>query len=260
MHIAYVDESGDLGQSLTYTLGCVLLDGEAWPGAFDALIGFRRWTRDRFGVLMRDEMKADFLIRNGGPFKARPLPDGMRQTIYRQALRIAAKADIRAFAVVIRKEELCEHDDQLSPRDVAWDYLLQRLRTGSERTPFGPCTVLLAHDEGETATIRKLARRARRAGTAGSRFGTGQLRVPFAKLVDDPVPKNSAHSFFIQLADLVAYAGFRRLYAPGAKVASVVPQMMWDELGDARYAEVTTSRDPLGIVHWPPATTRSASP
>jgi hypothetical protein len=32
---------------------------------------------------------------------------------------------------------------------------------------------------------------------------------------------------------------------------------MWDELGDARYDKVTTSKDPPGIVHWPPAKKKS---
>jgi hypothetical protein len=99
--------------------------------------------------------------------------------------------------------------------------------------------------------VRKLARKARRAGTAGSMFGSGMLRVPFARLVDDPVPRSSAHSYFVQLADLAAYAAFRRLYPPPPRLVPIVPQTMWDELGDARYTPVTYSADPPGIVHWP---------
>ena len=55
--MAYVDESGDTGvsqaSSLTYTLGCVLIDAALWPDAFDNFFDFRRRIRDSFGVPMR---------------------------------------------------------------------------------------------------------------------------------------------------------------------------------------------------------------
>jgi Protein of unknown function (DUF3800) len=250
--IAYVDESGNLGDSLTYTLGCVLVNPDVWPETFNDVISFRRFLRARFGVPVRAELKANYLIRNEGPFKALALPDGQRRIIYRQAMRLHAKLGLRTFAVVIRKQELTQHDPALNARDVAWDFMLQRLRNQTEKPPLAPNTVLLIHDEGEQATIRKLARRARRAGTVGSMFGTGMLKVPFSKLIDDPVPRDSRHSYFIQLADLAAYAAWRRLYAPGAKVAQIVPQGMWDELGAARFDPVTNEKNPPGVVHWPP--------
>jgi hypothetical protein len=157
-------------------------------------------------------MKANYLIRNEGAFKALALPEGQRQVIYRQTMRLHSKIGFRTFAVVIRKRELRDHDAGLNCRDVAWDYMLQRLRNQSELKPLGPTTILLVHDEGEQATIRGLARKARRAGTVGSKLGTGQLKIPFTRLIDDPVPRDSRHSYFIQLADMAAYAAFRRLY------------------------------------------------
>lgn len=66
MLIAYVDESGDLGPSHTYTLGCVLVDSESWPASFDALIAFRRFLRKEHGVPIRAELKANYILRNEG--------------------------------------------------------------------------------------------------------------------------------------------------------------------------------------------------
>lgn len=252
MLIAYVDESGNLGTSMTYTLGCVLVDADVWPETFNDLISFRRFLRSRFGVPVRAELKANYLLRNEGPFKALALPEEQRRVIYRQTMRLHAKIGLRTFAVLIRKREMAEHNPDFNCRDVAWDFMLQRLRNQSEQKPLGPTTIVLVHDEGEQATIRKLARRARRAGTAGSKFGTGQLKIPFTRLIDDPVSRDSRHSYFIQLADMAAYAAFRRLYAPPPRLVQIVPQLTWDELGDARFDPVTTAKDPPGIVHWPP--------
>lgn len=81
-------------------------------------------------------------------------------------------------------------------------------------------------------------------------FGTGVLKRPFNRLLNDPVPRNSAQSYFLQLADLAAYAAFRRHHPPPAMPVNIVPEAMWDELGDARYSPVNKfSGGPPGIVH-----------
>jgi len=85
-------------------------------------------------------------------------------------------------------------------------------------------------------TVRKRARKARRAGTAGSAFGTGTLSRPFERLIDDPVPRNSQQSYFLQLADFNAYAAFRRLYPPPKRRVQICPEGMWD--GSAPHASV----------------------
>ena len=98
--------------------------------------------------------------------------------------------------------------------------------------------VMLVHDEGEPKLIRKFARKARRAGTAGSAIGTGSLRRPARMLIDDPVSRVSKQSYFIQAADLAAYAAFRHVYPPPARPTLVVRDRTWDELRTARLLEV----------------------
>jgi hypothetical protein len=253
MHLAFVDESGNVGTpgTMTFTLACVLMPATDWLATFDQLIAFRRFLRARFGVPIRAELKANHLIRNEGAFKPLALPDGMRHVIYRQSMRLHHKLGLRTFAIVIDKEKLADRRPGVNPRDVAWEYLLQRLERASELPPLGPTHLVLIHDAGEGDVARRLSRKARRAGTAGSQFGTGFLRVPFTRLINDPVPRDSRQSYFIQLADLAAYAAFRRFHPPPPRLAPVVHQHMWDELGDARHLPVT-GRNRLGIVRYPP--------
>src|SRR5206468_2048915 len=106
-----------------------------------------------------------------------------------------AKLGVLAFAVVIRKDVMAQKGLALDPREVAWEYLLQRLERFTTKDG---TQVLLVHDEGEGLLIRKLARRARRIGTAGSAFGTGSLKRPARLVVDDPVSRKSHESYFIQ--------------------------------------------------------------
>lgn len=95
-------------------------------------------------------------------------------------MRIQDKLGMKAFAVVIDKGEAASRVGGRRPSsDIAWEYLLQRLERSFRRSE-----VLLIHDEGDPLTIRKRARKARRAGMAGSAFGTGILNVPFRNLLD----------------------------------------------------------------------------
>lgn len=103
------------------------------------------------------------------------------------------------------------------------------------------------HDEGDADRVRKLARKARRAGTAGSAFGTGLLRRPAKRLVDDPVPRDSKQSYFLQMADMNAYAAFRHVVPPPERHVQVVPATMWTELSTAMYTAVS------GLTGGPPA-------
>ncbi len=254
MHLAYVDDSGNNALppagSMSYTLGCVLVESRRWPDVFDEVIEYRRFIKANFGVPIRAEVKANYLLRNGGPhFRAHPVSEGARYRIYRGFLRLQHKLELNVFGIVVKKDRLKQLGIVRDPREMAWEWLLQRLERFSTK---GTSEVLLMHDEGESLLIRKATRRARRAGTAGSAFGTGSLRRLARLIIDDPVPRHSDQSFFVQLADLVAYAAFRYVYAPPARAVQIVPQGMWLELGDARFAPVSgVAGGPRGLVVGP---------
>ena len=120
MDIAYVDESGSAGfaGSTTFTLGCVVVTADQWPAAFDGMIGFRQFLRDRFAIPVRAELKANYLLHNGGPLRASPLSEQARHDVYRQYMRLMPKLELRVFAVVIRKAELAALGATEDPRDV----------------------------------------------------------------------------------------------------------------------------------------------
>ena len=252
MYLAYVDESGSKGPivsggSRTFVLGCVLVRASQWASAFDGVIGYRRFLKRQFGLPIRAEIKANYLLQNGGPFRALALSESARMAIVRGLLRLQSKLELHAFAIVINKEWL---DRSRDPHDTAWDFLLQRLERLSTKQD---TQVVLIHDEGSALAVRARARLARRAGIAGSSFGAGFLQRPFRGLIDDPVSRDSQESYFLQIADLNAYAAFRRIFPPPAGRVQIVPERMWDELGEARLAEVNQRSDgpSPGIVVWP---------
>jgi|SRR5215468_6620351 len=154
-----------------------------WPAAFNAMIEFRRRLRDRFGVPVRMEVKATYLVGGSGPFRALGLAPAERALIFRAHLRELRDLNIRAFAVVIDKRS-----PDIISTDVgrlAWETVVERLERTSyyENVPF-----TLVHDEGPDLLVRKVARKARRRITAGSAFGAGQIVLAATRFVDDRRP------------------------------------------------------------------------
>ena len=105
MLLAYVDESGNplRGATATYTLGCLLMDADAWPDAFDRFVDFRRQLGRQFGIRMRDEVKANHLLHDKGALRALALSRGQRREIYERHMRLAEHLPAQAFAIVIVK-------------------------------------------------------------------------------------------------------------------------------------------------------------
>jgi len=241
MLIAYVDETGDTGPvsktgaSGCFGLGCVLVDAETWTDSFDGLLAFRRSIRDDFGIRMRAEIKANTLIRNGGSIRDLNLAPSQRGLVYRYHLNTLGAIGARAFAVVVDKRSTgVSRNDCL---EMAWVTLLQRLERTTSQEKTG---VLIVHDDGENSSVRRIVRKARRRLTAGSAFGTGSLTNPLRRLVEDPVPRNSQESYFIQMADLVAYAGWRSFIPPSKGVAQVTGTDLWAQVGPATHAAVNS--------------------
>lgn len=223
-----------------------------WAPAFDDLLRFRRFLKVKTGLPMRAELKANYLIHAKGSIKHLGLSEKARKFIYRGLIRLQPKLGVRTFAIIIDKQRLWQRHPDDDPMKVAWTYMMQRLESLTRRPQD---QVLVIHDEGEAEIIRQIARRFRRYGTAGSLFGGGYQIPPFVGLLDDPVSRNSQHSYFLQLADLNAYAAFRRAYPPPLKTVQIVPQLLWDELGVARFrpANGRHGGPSIAIVHWPRA-------
>lgn len=230
--IAYIDESGDTGDHMKsgssncFALGCVVIDSSDWANGFDHLLQFRRAIRDDFGPLMRYELKANHLIRNGGGLRRFNLAPSQRKLIYNYHLNQVVAIRASAFSVVVNKASAGVSG--VDCLELAWVTLLQRLERTYRSDPSG---VMIIHDQGEDAAVRKILRKSRRHMIAGSYFGGNSFRVPLNGLIEDPSPRASHESYFLQLADLVAYAGWRTYMPPGPGAARVCDAQTWFELG-----------------------------
>lgn len=148
----------------------------------------------------------------------------------------------RTFAVYIDKTKVQKRDRD--PRDFAWSFAIERIDNFCTRK--GEFVHLLP-DAGHGYFIRRMVRRMRRFHRVPSAFGPERLDAKALRVVEDPSDRHSEESFFIQLADLNAYAALRKCN-PTARLDG----KMWDELGDARLEEVNRlAGGPTGIKVFP---------
>lgn len=247
MFFAYFDESGDTGMerspTATFALSGLLVHDSHWLSALDQTIAFRRYLRDQFHIAPRAELKASWLIHNKGDIRKSGLTWSARMAAYRAAMRFQRKTGLfHVFTVLIVKTRIARIPADV--REIAWRYAIQRLeRFGTSAKD----NLHLLPDEGHGDFIRKKIRLMRRFSQVPSAFGGPTLARNAENIVEDSSDRRSSESFFIQLADLNAYAAYRKVF-PGA---SFGPEI-WDELGECRVKEVNSLRGgPAGIVVWP---------
>jgi len=189
---------------------------------------------------MRQEIKANELVKGSGPWAQLPFGDRVRKRIYRSFMRLEGKVGtVKTFAVVVDKSR-CANPDEV--RSTAWRHALERVEAFARHNE---TTVMLFPDSGEYDRFRKLSREMRRHSQVGAMFGAGTLSRPLVRyLIDDPVERDSSQSYFVQLADLNAYAAYRK-----ERPDPLFPQTMWDELGPAILSEANEALVRRGLEH-----------
>lgn len=247
MYYAYFDETGDTGTGNTptscFALNCILIHDAQWLTALDQTVAFRRYLRDNFHISPRTELKATWLIHNKGDIRKCGINFKARMAAYKAAMRFQRKSGLmQTFSVLIHKDRITKASPDI--REICWRYAIQRLeRFGTANKD----NIHIVPDEGHGDFIKRKIREMRRFHYVPSAYDAETLDRKAENIIEDPSDRSSRESYFIQLADLNAYASFRKVI-PGA----IFDGTIWDELGDCRIKEVNHVRGgDTGIVAWP---------
>jgi hypothetical protein len=249
MYLAYFDESGDSGSlpmspTSFFVLACVLVHEAVWLPNLDQLVKLRRRIRRKLGIRVHDEIKATHIKKGRGPLSHLHLAPARRARMLRFLLKFQnTELDLKTFVVAVDKRKLQAARD---PREVAWQYSLQRVDTFCRKSG---TRAGIFPDAGHSYFIRRLVRQLRRHQLIRGMYGGVILNIRSERIVEDPNERHSQDSFFIQLADWNAYAAHRSQYVDPSAAGF---EGAWDELGSSRLAEVNKLRGgPPGIVLYP---------
>ena len=200
--IAYIDESYD---EQAFAMSALIIPAHAWLDAFKRLQAYRRHLKQTYGIFTSKELHATEFVAGRGRIAPTPVPKGLRAFLFLQSLQVIAS--LPGAAVISG----CWPRPGLSQNEVhakAFARIQERLQRRS--VAIDGQTLVFA-DEGKEEELRRLARRSKTWNPVGSRFGLWEdgstyKNIPNDRLIEDPVFKSSAQSYFLQAVDFIVFA------------------------------------------------------
>lgn len=252
MYLIYVDESGDSGSyppspSRYFGLSGLVVHELRWHQTLETLIDFRRGLRQRYGLKLREEVHAQRFMRAPGDVVR--IAKSLRLRLLREVLEFEATIpDISIVNVLVDKQGKPGTYDVF---EQAWRALIQRFHNTLSHHNFpGPRNPedrgLIVTDRTHQMKLQDLARRLRRYNPVPSRGTPGFRHIPIDTLVEDPVHRDSLHSYFVQISDVNAYFLVQR-ESPCGYVRKKGGRDYFDRLNPV-LCTVASTTDPQGVV------------
>jgi len=252
MYLIYVDESGDTGllpNSPTpfFILSGLVVHELRWHQVLEATIDLRRQLRAKYGLKLREEIHAQHFMRKPGSLER--IGKSMRLRLMRDVIDFEATlTDISVVNVLVDKRGKPAGYEVF---EKAWQALIQRFHNTISHHNFpGPQNPdergVLVADRTDEVKLRNLMRRMRRYNPVPSQLGVGYRQILIDTVVEDPVHRDSGHSYFIQLSDVNAYFLLQR-EAPSGYVKRKGARNYFNRLRPS-LCLVASPNDPDGIV------------
>ena len=253
MYLMYVDESGDCGlvgsPTRHFVLTGLVVHELGWEDTLRTFIGFRREMKSRFGLGVRDELHAGCLMSRPGKLVIIKKYDRLAM-IREFADCLAGLGDLSLITVIVDK---AEKDAGYDVFGMAWRVLLQRFEnTLSHRNFQGPANPdergMLFPDRTDDKKLTALLRQMRHWNPVPHQqgLGAGYRNLTIQKIVEDPNFRDSAHSYFIQAADLAAYLVYQGL-SPSAYMRKKAGRNYYKRL-EPIFCTAASATDPRGFV------------
>ena len=218
-----------------------------WLTTLDAIVSFRRAMRAKYGLKLREEIHASHFVHH--PKSLARIKKSLRLRLLRDVLDFeAALPDVNLIDIVVDKSS---KTPPFNVFEFAWTALIQRFHNTISAQNFpGPHNPqdrgLILVDRTDEKRLRDLLRKMRRFNPVPSMFGGGALQIPVRTIAEDPNPRDSAHSYFIQLSDVNAFFLTQKL-GPSFYVKRKGARNYFDRL-DPILCKVASLSDPQGIV------------
>jgi len=281
----YVDESYDKEK---FCLSAIAIHHSHWREAFDSIKAFRQRLKEAYGIPLSTELHATEFVHGRGHISDRIVTKWERSRIFFEALQVVSRLEktmlfnvclphkgiadtqMTAWDRLINRAErtMRERDEtELALRDTLATAVHNSVT--SEEVPTGISRVaaeqietrLKAYraraffiaDEGREKEITTAVRRMHVFNPVPSRYGewasgSRTQNIPAARIIEDPVFKRSDRSYFLQLADFVAFALLKREVTPTPLIKKYKINQMFDEVLAPKCFRGASPRDPLGIV------------
>ena len=178
-----------------------------WKHNFRQLQLFRQELSKRYGFPVKQEFHTREFIQDKNPYHGLYTPELRREILF-EYVRHLAMLRVQAIVTVIDKTKIKNKDYDVLGK--AFSYNIQRIENGLNKRP-SPELFMVITDEGRVGKMTRVSRQIQRINYIPSKFEQKSSRKEIQLLIEDPLPKNSSQSYFIQAADTLAFISM--LYA-----------------------------------------------
>lgn len=233
MHLVYIDDSYEHPYQI---YSAIAVPANRWREFFDRIKAWRRELNQSDGILITKEFHATEFCGGRGRLGPQVVGKYRRSRIFLEALQLLNSMEgLRVFNVC---------------RTSKPEWALERLMTRIHKTmETWDSYATLIMDEGKEAEITRLLRKMGVYNPVPVYVGPGQTELknlPIQRILEDPVFKPSDRSYFVQMADFVAYSLLRKEKQLASKNKYGYHEM-FDVLTDV-VAREASLHDPMGVI------------
>jgi hypothetical protein len=233
MHLIYIDDSYE---DPVQTYSAIAIPAARWRETFKSVLQWRRELKRTDGMFTTKEFHATEFVAGRGRLAPDIITKYRRSQIFRDSFRLLNELDgLRVFS---------------SCRTTNPNWAFERLLTRIHKTMVTwDSHAILICDEGKELEFTRLARKMGTFNPVPVYIAPQVLQVQnlaTVRIIEDPIFKPSHRSFFVQMADFVAYALLRREKHLASKNAYGL-HTCFDLLGNVVVREASLT-DPMGII------------
>jgi hypothetical protein len=264
MHLAYYDEAGDDGypdySSPLFVLTAVYLEHLTYRICFEQIRNFRNQINQQFGFPTTMEMHTRDFLTDKNPFYNLHISPRDRIQIINDYCSLLRSLNVRIINIVIVKTLV--RSDKFNVLDTALRFSVQRIENDLDHMGRDNERFMIISDQGRISLMRKTTRKIQKLNFVPSMYTGSARRLEIKRLVEDPLPKDSKDSYFIQLADLVSYIVY--IHSVTAKGVAAIPNRLssyvsnkqieqWMDMLKPAFNLKACPRNPYGIKYFPGA-------
>jgi hypothetical protein len=172
-----------------------------WKENYNKFKIFRQELKGKYNFPVNLEMHTKHFLTDKHPYRDFKWDRDTKRRIISEFIKTVNTLKLKIINVVINKENIKNDDYDIMDR--ALTYSIQRiendLNINHQDSHF-----LIITDEGRLGKMRSTARKIQAINYTPSKYGNS-YNNPIKKLIEDPLSKNSAESYFIQISDMISY-------------------------------------------------------
>lgn len=206
MYIVYMDESGDDGfpdySSPLFIMTSLYMHNQNWKSNFEKIYEFRKKLKQDYRLPVKMEMHTAAFLTDKNPYRELCLSFTERREIIFLFFDLLSIMDIKIVNVVMNKTNITY--PQYDILDKTLSYNIQRIENDLKNND-PSCKFMIITDEGRVGMMTNTTRKIQKVNYIPSKYNPEPYRAEIQKMIEDPLPKASSESYFIQLADMVSY-------------------------------------------------------